>query len=230
MKLFVADTDFSLAPHLVFEGYWESWITTVVIEKITPGMRIVNVGANVGYYVMLFADLIGAGGHVYAYEPAPMLAQMIWDSANINGFRNRVTVKQCAVAQEKGRSTIRYSPLSPMNGTLMESAATSGDFPIHLDVDVTALDDEIEEADLIFVDSEGFEPFVVGGAKKLIERCGPELCLEWAPERYEDPKAFIALLKSFGYKPSIVTTEGRIRRITWDTLTLTEEITIWLSM
>ena len=48
-----------------------------------PGMVVVDVGANWGYFTLVCANLVGATGIVIALEPHPRLASML--SANIAG-------------------------------------------------------------------------------------------------------------------------------------------------
>jgi len=43
----------------------------LLAELITPGMTIVDVGANIGYYVLLFAKLGGPRSTIIAIEPSP---------------------------------------------------------------------------------------------------------------------------------------------------------------
>ena len=54
----------------IFRNY-EPFETSLLSAEIRPGMRIVDVGANIGYYTLLFSKLTGASGHVFAFEPEP---------------------------------------------------------------------------------------------------------------------------------------------------------------
>src|SRR5262245_49487661 len=40
-------------------------------QHLRPGSCVIDIGANVGEYSALAADLVGPTGHVYAFEPAP---------------------------------------------------------------------------------------------------------------------------------------------------------------
>lgn len=49
-KMILPSFDISLTPHILMDGYWEKWITNVFIDHIKPGMTVLDVGSNVGYY------------------------------------------------------------------------------------------------------------------------------------------------------------------------------------
>ncbi len=65
-KMYVDARDISLAPHLLLDGYWELWNTKVFRQLLRPGMHVVDVGANVGYYTLLAAAGVGPRGRVHA--------------------------------------------------------------------------------------------------------------------------------------------------------------------
>ncbi len=58
-KMFVDTSDNSLSPHLMLDGYWEMWLTEALARAIRPGMTVVDVGANLGYFT---PDNGGSGG------------------------------------------------------------------------------------------------------------------------------------------------------------------------
>ncbi len=52
-KLYVDTRDVSLSPHIIIDGYWESWVTRAIQRLVKPGMIVVEIGANIGYYTTL---------------------------------------------------------------------------------------------------------------------------------------------------------------------------------
>ena len=58
-----------LGSHVFATGEYEPSTSNVACEVIKPGMTVVDVGANVGYFTLLFASLVGSRGQVYAFEP-----------------------------------------------------------------------------------------------------------------------------------------------------------------
>ena len=52
-------------------GAYEKFETSIFLEAIKPGMTIVDIGANIGYYATIAGHKTGKQGRVFAYEPEP---------------------------------------------------------------------------------------------------------------------------------------------------------------
>ena len=70
-KIFLRSADRGFACHLMLDGFWEIWLTQYLAGCVRPGMTVIDVGANYGYYTLLLADAVGEAGHVIAVEPNP---------------------------------------------------------------------------------------------------------------------------------------------------------------
>ena len=79
-KMFLLANDHGFAAHVMLDGFWESWITLFFARNVRPGMTVIDVGANFGYYTCVFADAVGASGRVIAIEPAPVTARLLRDT------------------------------------------------------------------------------------------------------------------------------------------------------
>jgi len=177
--------DQGLSPHLIFQGYWEMWVTAVVARFTRPGMTAIDVGANVGYYTILLADAVGPLGRVIAWEPNPRLAQMLSISAGINGFAPRVSVRPEALSASRQHPLEFAIPqLEPKNAGLirteMDRASFAAQFGTNmriLEVPVAGLDDfELENVGIIKIDAEGAEYDIWTGMQKTIAR-SPDLSI-----------------------------------------------------
>ena len=60
-----------LSRHLMIHREREIAETETVKKIVKPGMCILEIGANVGYYTILMGKLVGKNGKIYAYEPYP---------------------------------------------------------------------------------------------------------------------------------------------------------------
>ena len=110
------DTVFT--PHLIRDGYWESWFTVAMMRHIKPGMRVADVGANCGYYTLLFGHLVGPTGKVLACEPNPALGPLVEMSARFNGL-NHVEVYKGAVGDKSGTVELAVG-LGMLNATILD--------------------------------------------------------------------------------------------------------------
>ena len=72
-----------------------------VVKKILkPGMRFLDIGANIGFYTILAAKIVGKNGKVYAYEPYPTSYNVLIDNIKLTGISNIVDAHNMAVADE----------------------------------------------------------------------------------------------------------------------------------
>ena len=65
------DTGDAVGRVVAISGVWEPNATAVVKRLLHPGDVFVDLGAHTGYFTLLAADLVGATGHVFAFEPSP---------------------------------------------------------------------------------------------------------------------------------------------------------------
>jgi hypothetical protein len=84
--LLVDPQDESVASHLIAHGYWESWISDVVRRIVGPGDRVLEIGANFGYYTVAMARRVGADGSVVAFEANPQIAALLRRTVVFNGY------------------------------------------------------------------------------------------------------------------------------------------------
>ena len=70
-RMYLDTRDTGVAPHLIMNGVYEEFETQVFRSMVKPGMVVLDVGANIGYYTLIAADLVGEQGRVYAFEPHP---------------------------------------------------------------------------------------------------------------------------------------------------------------
>jgi len=175
-KFLVDSRDLGLAPHLMLDGYWESWCTEFMLNRIHPGQVAWDVGANLGYYAVLMADLVGQQGRVLALEPNPRLATLCARSLSLNGFWHNAEVQRIAAADVSGE-TLRFRAAisDPKNGRLVEGAHQSGgdwdDDTLEVAVKAMRLDDLGKgPVDFLKIDVEGAEEKVWAGMQGLLDR------------------------------------------------------------
>src|ERR1700730_8744827 len=95
--------------HLYLYGVWEIVGTRLFNVLLDPGMRFVDIGANIGYYSLLAARLVGRSGSVYSFEPHAESRSRLKHNIRINRLEN-IQVRSEAVAQQTG--TVDFFPVS----------------------------------------------------------------------------------------------------------------------
>lgn len=156
--------------------------TALVKRLLQPGQVAVDVGANVGYYTLLFASLVGARGAVYAFEPFPGIADLLERSIAENAFEPIVQLRRSALGDRQGRELLVHAPQTANAGGAYLSLANASPPPGHaaFEVPVARLDDEDLRRPVAFLklDSEGAEPLVLAGASEILARDRPLVLCE----------------------------------------------------
>lgn len=196
-KFFVDTRDVGFATHIILDGYWEMALTQFMARHIRRGMRVLDIGANFGYYSMLMSDLVSADGQCLCIEANPAVAMRLQDSLAINGFAGRSSVVVCAAGDGLLSTTRFFVPhAEPKNAHIMgsdepfdPSVGSAIDTPCR---SVDSICEGMERIDFIKIDAEGAEQLIFRGMSALLMRCKPDIILEFNYLRYDQPHQFIA--------------------------------------
>ncbi len=151
----------------------------VALEKlIQPGMRVADIGANIGFDTMLLAQRVGPTGHVLAFEPDPANLPRAQRNCQINNLTN-ITFIQKAVAENTG--TQQFAAMGEPDSHLLPDSTTAPEGS--LTIETTTLDDIVfaippQPLDFIKIDVEDFEVGVLKGATRLLTELRPKLIIE----------------------------------------------------
>ncbi len=141
-------------------------LMALVRERAT----VYDVGANQGQMALAFARLVGPGGRVRSFEPAPGMVEMLERNLALSAARN-VSVEKVAVSDEVGSATFLFDPANPTQGKLrdVEESYTSEGAPITVPlVTLDSIAANGERPDVIKIDVEGAGAQVLRGAAALI--------------------------------------------------------------
>lgn len=142
---------------------------------VRPGATVLDAGANVGAYTLLFAQWVGPGGHVYAFEPAAASRAGLARHVAINGLGDRVTIRDEALAARSG--AVRFLAAGTQGNNRIAGVAEKH----ATEVSAVSIDEFCEShrvtPDVIKIDIEGTELDALRGARRTIARRGPALAL-----------------------------------------------------
>lgn len=141
------------------------------LEKhVEPGMTVVDVGAHVGFFTRIAAELVGEDGHVHAIEASSANAEIL--AENVKDLP--VTVHVVAVSDEDGTGTLWHHPNSGQNSIMAEGHADRAP-GIGFAVEVRKLDTLFAHTrvDVVKIDVEEAEPRALTGMREILERDRP---------------------------------------------------------
>ena len=186
--IFEADMASAIEWQLWAFGGFEKHFAELFTHLVGPGDRCIDVGANIGLHSVRLASLVGAEGEVIAIEPDQELAQRAANNLKLNGL-SQARVISAAASDHSGEGARLYRPdtadTNRGRASLRHHDYLTG--PAATVPTVTL--DEIcpGPVALIKIDVEGAEEAVVRGAAGLIDRYGPAVVYEYAPEILDDP-------------------------------------------
>ncbi|HXQ75997.1 MAG TPA: FkbM family methyltransferase [Acidimicrobiales bacterium] len=211
-KMLVDTRDAMVAPWLVLDGLWESHVTEWLQRTLRPGQVFIDVGANIGYFTLLGATLVGPEGTVVGIEAHPRLAELLRRNVIINGYHSYVTTWQRAAWSETTELKLHlrqnFASNSSVGSIGSDALARLGDTEEIVEVHALPLDDllaDIPRVDVIKVDVEGAEVHVFTGlGRTLAANPAVTVMFEWSPAQIEDvgddPGALIDLLVAQGFR------------------------------
>jgi FkbM family methyltransferase len=161
-------------------GTTEPAIQAALRALVRPGVVVYDIGANVGFYTVILARLVGPSGRVVAFEPLARNVEWLRHNARANGF-DQVDVRSDAMEAASGITSFLLSTESTW-GSLASSGKSVARPAGAVDVFVIALDDlaatDAPRSHLLKIDIEGGEVDALRGATTLLECNRPMLLVE----------------------------------------------------
>lgn len=176
-RQYVIGRDIGYAPFAMLDGFYEYHLTEFIARNVRSGMRVMDIGANFGYYTLLMADLVGPNGKVHAFEPNPAVAAMLDHSLRVNNFTSRATVDRRALWNCSGQQLNFHIPETALTNACIMEPVESAD-ATNLLIETIALDDVPEiDIDFIKADIEGAEEKFWEGSKNFFVRHPDVICI-----------------------------------------------------
>jgi FkbM family methyltransferase len=147
---------------------------------LRPDFRVIDAGANMGHLTLKFAKNCPLG-QVFSFEPDSDNFTSLCENVNLNHLDN-IQLFQTALSDKSGKAQL-YK-LFPNNPGANRILSNEPDIPTASEmVRVSTIDEFFKQnifgsIDLIKIDVEGFELFVIKGAAELIKKCKPTLFVE----------------------------------------------------
>ncbi|MDI6784852.1 MAG: FkbM family methyltransferase [bacterium] len=197
-------------------GEYEKETVALCRQKIKPGMTVIDIGAYTGYYTLLFSELVGPDGKVYAFEPHPENYQALLHNIQSSKFPNTIIPFPKAVSNTVG-SVPFYQHITD---TAKNSLYPADNFKTAISIPSTTLDTFLAEIGhpqiaLIKMDMEGAELSAIEGMRNLIANnqslyliteCSPRILARVGLS----PLDFLHKLQELGFMISAIGPEGNL--------------------
>ena len=161
--LWIPASDGVMRPFLEERGTWEPEEGELLSDFIRPGMRFLDVGANVGYFSLYVAQR-SPGALIHAFEPHPLTSRVL----ALNAWNSGADITVHALALSDGDRVLALQTAENNLGDTRSRADGSGSML----APAAPLDDVLPDAvfDLVKIDVQGFEAEAIGGMAGMIAR------------------------------------------------------------
>lgn len=204
---------------LAVHGTREADKTELVRREVEPGMTCVDLGANIGYYALLSARLVGPAGRVLCLEPDPRNLELLRRNITLNNLDDRVEVVAGAASDRSGTAMMYQSTASNLTTLVAPNARSThtpeGETP--LSVETVTLDECMAtrggRLNFLRMDIEGYEVDALRGGLATLAASPPpcRILLETHPHMYGSQRDFGATLRrlfELGFQPGALVSAG----------------------
>jgi len=215
-RMIVDLNDPGISRTLILFGTREKDHIYILNKELSSGSVIIDLGANIGYYALMEANIVGNDGYIYALEPSPSNVDLLRKNVSLNNYNAIVDVFQMGVSNKTGKGNFYTSEMSNL-GTFSptryygKSSMTKSSPTIF--VKTTNIPDFIVDKktiDFIRMDIEGYEVEVFEGMMPLLKNksFSPKILFETHRPKYDDNhhsmrKVLIQMFE-YGYYPKII--------------------------
>jgi FkbM family methyltransferase len=212
-KIVLSKADLDISVEVQKFGWYEDekFDTEVFTNHLKPGMTVVDLGANIGFYSLLARSIVGENGRVFSFEPFSGNISLLRESIKQNGFSNIIPI-ETAVSDKSGTTTLHLSPDYCSEHSLVDLGFDYSENSTVKSVQValTSVDDYFAKnhpntkIDFIKMDIEGSESKALVGMKKTLEQNQKiTIMTEFWPNGFRagknSPEDFLERLSNLGF-------------------------------
>lgn len=191
---------------ITLNGDYEKETRRLIENHLQAGMTYLDLGAHIGYFVLMAAQKVGLHGHVYAVEANPSTYEMLQKNVVANGFEGRCTLLPKAVSDQAGILFFHSSPTSSVNAHVLEADEDPTAAEV-VRVEAICLDDYFadgQKIDLVKMDIEGAEVPALHGMRATSAnnpqmRMIIEFNYEIIANQQQNPMDFVQALLDCGF-------------------------------
>jgi len=161
---------------LIFNNEYEPVATSILKKYVRSGMKVIDVGANIGYFTLLLSKLVDITGTVTAFEPERNNFIALLNNIRLNNVGNIQAIQNAVGNNHEMLSLYISSEESGEHSLIAKRHCKS-----EQQIEVVRLDDVVKDTNVIKTDTEGNDFHVLQGAERLLTS-HPLLITEFWPE------------------------------------------------
>lgn len=190
---------------LMYMGDLEPIITFAAQRLLKPGDTVLDIGANMGWFSMTAAPIVGLSGSVHAFEPQPQLVPLIAASVTMNQF-SQVHLHDYALSDSDGTAILHVLKGNSGAGRLKaETGKLWEPVTVKLRHAGQALDSLcLSSVRMLKIDVEGHEATVFESARETLTKTPPEVVIFESNPSIDSAELFdrpaVKFLVEMGYR------------------------------
>ena len=182
------------------KGMGEPEVQRALADHLQPGMTFYDLGANIGFFSLMAARLVGPQGRVFSFEADPEIAARLRENLSRNQFTHAQVVQKAVWSETSTVSFARVDPAtSPDRG--LGHVSANGSAASSITVEAVSLDQFVASnpaPDFVKCDVEGAEVAVFQGAANLLSSRRPIFLVEMHSP--ENQRALLEKFSGAGYR------------------------------
>lgn len=182
--VFDVDVQSDVFRRLIRHKSYEPELTACCAKHLNPGRDVIDVGANVGFFTVMFAKRLRDDARVLAVEPTENALKRLRRNIDLNGVAGKVLVFEGVVSDRNGERELRSVPGREEYSSLgvVEHPSIAGAQHVSHTVSSLTLDELVKrhslQPGLVKIDTEGSEHLVFAGARNVMQTQRPIIVSE----------------------------------------------------
>lgn len=212
-KVFIDKSDVGVSSALAF-GIHDPFEIELFRKSIDKGMKVVDVGANIGYYTVIAGVRVGDSGQVFAYEPEEKNFNLLQRNISENKLSCVKTFKM-GLSDKVGIQPMYVSDTHSGIHSFANNRNSSNTVQIETDtLDHSLRQSGVQSVDIIKIDIEGAEIMALKGMQEIIKNStNLKIFIEIYPQAIERlgyaPTELLTTLDSFGFSLHVLDEERK---------------------
>ena len=201
-RMFLNPIDRGISRTLILFGVRELDHKKILELVLKKNMKVFDLGANIGYYVLMESSIVGKNGKIIAIEPVPENMKLLKKNLELNK-NNITTTMQVGVSNLTEEKNFLLSEHSNLGHIIDDKHSKNYKNKKKIKIQTISLNKLIKKTlfpDFIRMDVEGYEEYILKDLINLKLKKYPIICFETHLSKYKKMKDILKKLFNKGYR------------------------------